>query len=81
MFTWCAGSRHLHVELDGVHAEDGVADVAEHVAGRHEAQEGGQLGQLLQLGLPAPLVGQVEVRAKLDRLQLLTETHTRPAIR
>ena len=39
---------HLHVELDGVHAEDLVADVGEHVARRDDAQPRGKLHHLLQ---------------------------------
>ena len=39
---------HLHVELDGVHAEDLVPDVGEHVARRDDAQPRGKLHHLLQ---------------------------------
>lgn len=50
--TWRSAPWNLHVELDGVHAQDGVSYVAEHVpAGRH-AHESGQLLQLLKLRLP-----------------------------
>ena len=58
---------HLEVELDGVHPEDLVADVAEHVAGADHPQPGGQLHQLLDLGAPLPLVTQVAVCPELDR--------------
>lgn len=50
--TWCAAARHLHVELHGVHAQDGVTDVTEHVVARFHTHESWQLQQLLQLGLP-----------------------------
>lgn len=50
--TWCAAARHLHVELHGVHAQDGVTDVAQHVVAGFHAHESRQLQQLLQLGLP-----------------------------
>lgn len=32
MFTWCPAPWYLHVELDGVHAQDGVPHVAEQVS-------------------------------------------------
>lgn len=50
--TWRAATRHLHVELHGVHAQDGVTDVAQHVVAGFHAHESRQLQQLLQLGLP-----------------------------
>ena len=50
--TWCAAARHLHVELHGVHAQDGVTDVTEHVVAGFHTHESWQLQQLLQLGLP-----------------------------
>ena len=31
LMAWCTSSRHLHVELDRVHTEDGVTDVGEKV--------------------------------------------------
>lgn len=52
-----------------VHAEDDVADVREHVAGRDDAGKGGQLHELLQLRPPLAVVGQVDVGAELDRLE------------
>ena len=58
---------HLEVELYGVHAEDLVADVAEHVTGADHPQPGGQLHQLLDLRAPLPLVTQVAVCPELDR--------------
>jgi len=33
MSTWCPAPWHLHVELDGVHAQDGVSYMAEQVTG------------------------------------------------
>lgn len=59
---------HLHVELNGVHAENDVADVAEHVAGRDDPGECRQLHQLLQLRLPLALVRQVDVSAETQHL-------------
>ena len=50
--TWCAAAWHLHVELHGVHAQDGVTDVTEHVVAGFHAHESWQLQQLLQLRLP-----------------------------
>lgn len=50
--TWRAAAWHLHVELDGVHAQDGVTDVTEHVVAGFHPHESWQLEQLLQLGLP-----------------------------
>lgn len=44
--------RHLHVELDRVHAQDGVTHVAEQVAGGDDSREGRQFAELLQLLLP-----------------------------
>ena len=58
---------HLEVELDGVHPQDLVADVAEHVAGADNPHPGRQLHQLLDLGAPLPLVTQVAVCPELDR--------------
>ena len=58
---------HLEVELDGVHAQYLVADVAEHVAGADHPHPGRQLHQLLDLGAPLPLVTQVAVCPELDR--------------
>lgn len=50
--TWRSAAGHLHVQLHRVHAQDGVAHVAQHVARGCYPHEGGQLQQLLQLGLP-----------------------------
>lgn len=50
--TWRSAPRNLHVELDGVHAQDGVSHVAQHVPAGCHAHEGRQLLQLLQLRLP-----------------------------
>lgn len=58
---------HFHVQLHGVHAQDDVADVRQHVRGRHHARERGQLLQLLELRSPLPLVREVDVRAKPKR--------------
>lgn len=33
MYTWCPAPWHLHVELDSVHAQDGVSYVTEQVTG------------------------------------------------
>lgn len=43
---------HLHVELDCVHAQDGVTHVAEQVTGRDDSREGRQFAEFLQLLLP-----------------------------
>ena len=58
---------HLEVQLYGVHPEDLVADVTEHVAGADHPHPGGQLHQLLDLRAPLALVTQVAVCPKLDR--------------
>lgn len=50
--TWGSTSWDLHVELDGVHAQDGVSHVAEHVPAGCHAHKSGQLLQLLKLRLP-----------------------------
>lgn len=50
--TWRAAAGHLHVQLDRVHAQYGVAYVAEHVVAGLHTHERWQLEQLLQLGLP-----------------------------
>lgn len=50
--TWRAAAWHLHIELDSVHAQDGVTDVTEHVVAGFHTHESWQLEQLLQLGLP-----------------------------
>ena len=50
--TWRPAARDLHVELDGVHAQDGLAHVAQHVVGGGHTHEGRQLHQLLELLLP-----------------------------
>lgn len=50
--TWRPAAWHLHVELDCVHAQDGVADMTEHVVAGFHSHESWQLQQLLQLGLP-----------------------------
>ena len=42
---------YLHVELDGVHAEDLVADVGEHVAGGDDPEPGGKLHHFLGEGI------------------------------
>ncbi|CAN7996541.1 unnamed protein product, partial [Ixodes pacificus] len=65
-----AAAGHLHVQLHRVHAQDRVPHVAQHVARRHHASKGRQLGQLLQLGAPLALVGQVHVGAELDGLEV-----------
>lgn len=44
-----AAPGNLHVELDSVHAQDGVSYVAEQIASRHHPGERRQLTQLLQL--------------------------------
>lgn len=51
--TWRAAAGHFHVELHRVHAQDGVAHVAEHVVAGLHTHERWQLEQLLQLGLPS----------------------------
>lgn len=50
--TWRPAPRDLHVELDSVHAQDGVSYVAEQVASRHHSGKRWQLTELLQLQLP-----------------------------
>ena len=50
--TWRSAAWDLHVQLHCVHAQDGVSHVAQHVARGGYPHEGGQLQQLLQLGLP-----------------------------
>ncbi len=50
--TWRSASRHFHVQLNRVHAEDRVADMTQDVARRHDACKRRQLGQLMQLFLP-----------------------------
>lgn len=47
ILTWCAAAWHLHVELDSVHAQDGMTDVTEHVVTRLHTHESWQLQQLL----------------------------------
>lgn len=51
-FTRRPAARNLHVELDGVHAEDGVSNVAQHVPTGGDAHKCRKLLQLLKLGLP-----------------------------
>ena len=58
---------HLEVQLYGVHPEDLVSDVTEHVAGTDHPHPGGELHQLLDLGAPLALVTQVTVGPELDR--------------
>lgn len=50
--TWCPAAWDLHVELDCVHAENGVAHMTEQIPCRHHPHEGRQLTQLSQLQLP-----------------------------
>ena len=57
--TWRPAAWHLHVELHGVHAQDGVSHVAEQVPGRHHPGERWKLGQLLKLLLPPGTVHQL----------------------
>lgn len=52
VITWYPAARDLHVELHCVHAEDGVAHVAEQVAGRDDPSECRQLAELLELLFP-----------------------------
>lgn len=49
--------RDLHVELHGVHAEDHVTDVGEHVRCRDDAGEGRELLEFVELRSPLPFVG------------------------
>lgn len=57
---------HLHVKLHGVHPEDHVTDVGEHVGSGHDADEGWKLLQLVELCSPLPLFGEVDVGAESD---------------
>lgn len=52
LFTWCPTPWDFHVQLDGVHAQDGVSHVAQHVSAGGYAHKCWQLLQLLELGLP-----------------------------
>lgn len=70
--TWCPAAWNLHVELDAVHAEDGVSDVAQHVPTGGHTHERRQLLQLLKLGLPPEQRHNThDVRAVLQLLLLL----------
>lgn len=40
VFTWYPAPGYLHVELNGVHTQDGVAHVAEQVACGNNSGEG-----------------------------------------
>lgn len=53
MCTWCSAPWDLHVELDGVHAQDGVSYMAEQVAGGNHPGKRRQLRQLLKLLFPS----------------------------
>lgn len=50
--TWCPAAWDLHIELDCVHAENGMAHMTEQIPCRHHPCEGRQLTQLSQLQLP-----------------------------
>lgn len=52
VLTWYPTPGDLHVELNGVHAQDGVPHVAEQVPGRHDSSKGRQFAELLELLLP-----------------------------
>lgn len=50
--TWGAAPWDLHVELDSVHAQDGMSHMAQHVSTGCYTHKGRQLLQLLELRLP-----------------------------
>lgn len=52
VITWYSAAGDFHVELNRVHAQNGVAHMAEQVSSRDHASEGRQFTQLLQLLLP-----------------------------
>lgn len=52
-FTWRPAAGNLHVELDCVHTQDGVTDVAEQVASGNHPGKRWQLGQFLKLLFPS----------------------------
>lgn len=52
VITWYSAAGDFHVQLDRVHAQNGVAHMAEQVSSRDHASEGWQFTQLLQLLLP-----------------------------
>lgn len=50
--TWCPASWDLHIELDSIHAQYGMAHMSEQVPCRNDASKCRQLTQLSQLQLP-----------------------------
>ena len=64
-FTWCSAPWDLHVELDSVHAEDGVSNMAQHVSTGCYTHKCWQLLQLLKLGLPPERRQQVQSMSKI----------------
>lgn len=52
VITWYSAAGDFHVQLHRVHAQNGVAHMAEQVPSRDHSGEGWQFTQLLQLLLP-----------------------------
>lgn len=52
VITWYSAAGDFHVQLNRVHAQNGVAHMAEQVSSRDHSSEGWQFTQLLQLLLP-----------------------------
>lgn len=66
--TWRATARHLHVELNRVHAQDGVANMTEHIVAGFHTHERWQLQELLQLWLPS----KNQIRWEFDKGRLVS---------
>lgn len=71
--TWRSAPRNLHVQLDRVHAQDGVSHVAQHVPAGRYAHEGRQLLQLLELRLPPAQAKQLRLNPDSRRCRKATE--------
>lgn len=54
----------FHVQLNGVHSEDHVTDVRQHVGCGHDAGKRRELLQLVKLCSPLSLVWQVDIRSE-----------------
>lgn len=50
--TWCPAAWDLHIELNSIHAQYGMAHVSEQVPCRNNTSECRQLTQLSQLQFP-----------------------------
>lgn len=60
--TRCPAAWDLHIELYGVHAENGMAHMTEQIPCRHHPRKGRQLTQLSQLQLPPARPQGTEIR-------------------